>query len=124
FPESFILTDYLLRQLLEVLRGLVVDEAHIKRNLDFTGGLIMSERVMLGLTERGMGRQEAHEVLRQVAGQAFTGGRSLREVLAETPSVTALLTTEDIDRLLDPAEYIGTAVEQVQRVLRELRAAK
>lgn len=118
FPESFILTDYLLRQLQGVLQGLVVDEKRIRRNLELTGGLIMSERVMLGLTECGMGRQEAHEVLRQAAGAAFSTDQPLREILGRNPHVMKLLSADDLEKLLDPAGYIGTAVEQVQCVLR------
>ncbi len=124
FPESFILTDYLLRQLQTVLRGLVVDENHIRRNLELTGGLVMSERVMLGLTERGFGRQEAHEVLRQAAGAAFNSRRSLREVLGENARVMAAMPMADLERLLDPSGYIGTAVEQVQAVLRKYAPAR
>ncbi len=121
FPESFILTDYLLRQLQAVLRGLTVDEQRIRRNLELTGGLIMSERVMLGLTARGFGRQEAHEVLRQAAGAAFVSGRPLREVLRGNERVMAALPPRELERLLDPAGYIGTAVEQVKKVLSKYR---
>lgn len=122
FPESFILTDYMLRELLFVLRGLVIDEQRIQKNLDLTGGLIMSERVMLGLTERGLGRQEAHEVLRVAAKTAFESGKSLREVLLQNPKVTEIITPADLDSLLDPAGYIGTAVEQVEDVLKKYGA--
>lgn len=121
FPESFVLTDYLLRQLQAVLRGLTMDERRIRRNLELTGGLIMSERVMLGLTAHGLGRQEAHEILRQAAGAAFVSGRTLYEVLLENKQVTAVLSSRELEKLLDPAEYIGTAVAQVKNVLKKYR---
>jgi adenylosuccinate lyase len=121
FPEAFILTDYLLRQLDEVLKGLDIREDAVKRNLELTGGLIMSERLMLGLVERGIGRQQAHEILRLAAGEAFTEKRPLREVLLKNPQVAQLLTPAQLDECLDPAGYIGTAVAQVDRVIAELR---
>ncbi len=76
FPESFLLTDYLLRQLQAVLRGLTVDEKRIRLNLDLTGGLIMSERVMLGLTARGFGaRRRTRSCGRLPAPLSFPAGR-------------------------------------------------
>ncbi len=121
FPEAFILADYLLRQLNSVLKGLEIREEAVKRNLDLTGGLIMSERLMIGLVERGIGRQEAHEILRRAAGDAFRDRRPLREVLLQDARLAALLTPEALDQYLDPARYIGTAVDQTNRVIALLR---
>lgn len=122
FPEAFILTDYLLRQLHEVLTGLEIRPAAIRRNLELTGGLIMSERIMLALVARGLGRQAAHEIMRQAAGKAWQSGRPLRGILADNPRVTAVLKPKALDACLDPARYIGTAVEQVDSVLAKLRS--
>jgi len=121
FPEAFILTDYLLRQLSSVLKGLDIREDAVKRNLDLTGGLIMSERLMIGLVERGIGRQKAHELLRLAAGEAFMARRPLREVLLKDTQLAALMTPAELDQYLDPAGYIGTAVDQVNRVVALLR---
>jgi adenylosuccinate lyase len=76
---------------------------------------------MLGLTAHGLGRQEAHEILRQAAGAAFVSGRTLYEVLLENKQVTAVLSSRELEKLLDPAEYIGTAVAQVKNVLKKYR---
>ncbi len=121
FPEAFILTDYLLRQLNDVLKGLDIREDAIKRNLALTGGLIMSERVMIGLVQKGVGRQQAHEILRLAAGKAFQEKRPLRDILENNPQVAQALTSEQMNECLDPSRYIGTAVEQVDRVIATLR---
>ncbi len=121
FPESFMLTDYLLRQLDEVLSGLDIREDRIRDNLDMTGGLIMCERVMVTLVDRGMGRQDAHETLRLAAGETLKGGRKFKEVLMEIPGVLSLMQEEELDAVLDPRRYIGTAVEQVDAVIADLR---
>ncbi len=120
FPEAFILTDYMLRQLNEILRGLDLRADAIERNLKLTGGLIMSERVMLAMVERGMGRQQAHEILRQAAGQVLAQKRALEDTLLDWPEVATLFSRAEITALLDPAGYIGTAVEQVDQVLADL----
>lgn len=121
FPEAFMLTDYLLRQLNEVLGTLDIREARIRENLNLTAGLIMSERVMISLVERGMGRQEAHEVLRLAAGEALSAHRPLKEILMSHREVSSLLTEKELDAILDPNRYVGTAVEQVDAVIADLR---
>ena len=121
FPESFILTDYLLRQLKEVLAGLVFFEARIAENLGMTGGLIMCEHVMINMVERGIGRQDAHEILRVAAQAAFAARAPLKRILMDDPRVTAVMTETELDRALDPSSYVGTAVEQVERALALLR---
>jgi len=121
FPEAFILTDYLLRQLDEILRGLDIRTKTIQKNLGMTNGLIMSERVMLELVKRGLGRQEAHEILRQAARTAFAASQPLKEILLRDRRVTKVMTASALERCLDPASYIGTAVKQVDTLLAALR---
>jgi len=75
FPESFLLTDYLLRQLSDVLGALDIRADRIKANLNLTGGLVMSENLMIRLVALGMGRQEAHEILREAALKTLDGDR-------------------------------------------------
>jgi adenylosuccinate lyase len=121
FPEAFILTDYILRQLKEILVRLEINEKNIHRNLALTGGLIMSERIMIELVARGMGRQEAHEILRRAARESFTQGKPFRAVLLADKRVCAFLSEKELARCLEPANYIGTAVSQVERVIKDLR---
>lgn len=123
FPEAFILTDYILRQLKEILVHLEINEKNIRRNLALTGGLIMSERVMIELVARGMGRQEAHELLRQAAGDVCKTRKPFREVLMGNKRIMAFLKAKDLDRCLNPESYIGTAVAQVDRTFAKLRTS-
>jgi len=82
FPEAFILTDYVLRQLQDILGRLSISKKNVCRNLELTGGLIMSERVMIELVERGMGRQEAHELLRRAASDVFKNQETVSRGIA------------------------------------------
>lgn len=120
FPEAFILTDYMLRQMASILKGLTFNLANIERNLNLTKGLAMTEHVMLKLVEKGVGRQEAHELLRRSAMKAFNQGRPLREVLLEE-GVLNYLTEEELDYCLDPRNYVGEAGRIVDEVVRALR---
>jgi len=120
-PEGFILTDYILRQMTSILGGLEFDPGNIRRNLDLTRGLCLAERVMMELVRKGMGRQRAHEMLRRLATRCWEEGRSLREVMLEDPEASRLVTAKELDDWLRPENYLGTAVEQVDRVVEELR---
>ena len=119
-PESFVLLDEMLRVTIRVLKGLEFFPENIERNLYLTKNLIMAEPLMLKLTERGMGRQEAHELVRQLAMKAFREGRDFLEVVRESGEVRKYLSEEDLASL-KPGNYIGIAPEIVDNVLRYVR---
>ncbi|HZD43410.1 MAG TPA: adenylosuccinate lyase, partial [Methanomicrobiales archaeon] len=120
FPEATILTDHILKVMEQVLRGLTLNYENIERNLHLLQGINMAESVMIELTDRGMGRQEAHERLRVDSMHALGEGKGLAEVLAEDKEVLKYLKQDEIKHLLDHQQYIGTAVEQVDRVIQKL----
>ncbi len=116
-PESFILLDEILNRANIILSGLVIREENIKKNLKLTKGLNMAEAVMIAMTRKGLGRQEAHELLRKLAVETYNSGREYGEVLKENSEIKKYLSEEEIDEAMKPENYIGTAVEQVRKVL-------
>jgi len=120
-PEGFILTDYILRQMTGIIKGLTFDSENIERNLDMTLGLVLTERVMIELVGKGVGRQEAHELLRRLALKAWEEKRPLREVMMEDPEAMRLVTPAELDIWLDPHTYIGVAPQIVEAAVAELR---
>ncbi|MDK2891686.1 adenylosuccinate lyase [Methanohalophilus sp.] len=121
FPESCILTDHIINLGIRVLDNLRFYPENIKRNLELLRGLNMGEAVMIELAKRGVGRQEAHEIVRIAAMQAHEEGKHLKETLLENEAVKDVLTESEIEALVDPYKYIGTAVEQVDAVTDKLR---
>ena len=83
----------------------------------------MAESVMIALTEKGMGRQEAHEVLRKGAIDARNKDIPLGEVLRADKRVKKLLPGKALDKALDYSSYIGVAVETVDRLARKIKAS-
>jgi adenylosuccinate lyase len=120
-PEATILTDHILQVMTGVLSGLTIHRKNVKRNLSLLGGVPMAESVMVELARQGMGRQEAHTVLREASMKALAGGKTLAAVLAGNRKVTAILSPDEIEGLLDPERYTGTAPAQVDRVIACLR---
>ena len=120
-PEGFILTDYILRQMTSIVKGLTFDSDNIERNLEMTLGLILTERVMIELVSKGVGRQEGHELMRRLALKAWAEKRSLRQVMDEDEEATRLISPAEMDDWLNPHTYIGTSVEQVDRAVKILK---
>ncbi|GHF48931.1 3-carboxy-cis,cis-muconate cycloisomerase [Amycolatopsis bartoniae] len=104
---------YWLRTSLERLR---VDPARMRQNLDATGGAILSERVTTELAKE-TGRLAAHDAVTECTKKALAGDGELADLLAEDPLVGKHLTRDHIARLLDPADYLGSARVFVERAL-------
>ncbi|RLI90439.1 MAG: adenylosuccinate lyase [Candidatus Altiarchaeales archaeon] len=119
-PEACILTDYILNLCINLLKNLEFNYANIERNLELTRGRIMSESVMILLVEKGIGRQEAHEIIRRCAMESYEKNIPFRDVLMKNSHVLKHVTADELDMALDPKRYIGTASQQVDIVLREL----
>lgn len=114
FPEACILTDYILSLTSNVIANLHVDAQRMLRNLELTQGRAMSEAVMMALARKGMDRQEAHELLRQLTIKSEVEKRHFREILLENEAVRSRLSEEEIDEALSPRNYLGTAVKQAE----------
>ncbi len=123
FPETCVLTDHILKLGISVIEHLRFYPENIRRNLELLRGLNMGEAVMIELAKRGVGRQEAHELVRDSAMKAHETGQHFKNVLLEAPEVVRYLSAGDIENLVNPDKYIGTAVEQVESLVVKLREA-
>ena len=120
-PEVCLLLDEQLKTMVNVLKGLKVYPENIKRNLESQKDLIMSEAIMIAMVSKGADRQWAHEVIRRCSIEAWKNNKRLREVLVENPDVRRYLTVEEIEKFMMPENYIGTAKEQVEKVVAYVR---
>ena len=119
YPLAFCTLDYMMLEMCAVLSGLQFFPSAIERNLQMTQGGIMAERVMMALTERGMGRQDAHEFMRNASREAAAARRPLIDILREKPQVAKLFKTGELEALFNPATYVGQAPEIVKRAVAE-----
>ena len=120
-PESFIVTNFIMNEMIDILVGLEFFPDNIRKNLELSKGQIMAERLMILLTRKGMSRQEAHELLRNASIKAFKEGKHLKEALSENKDVTKYLSERELDNAFDPDTYIGEAVEIVEKAIREMK---
>lgn len=117
FAQSFIVTDYMLKEMNKLLAGLQFFPENIERNLELTGGSVLAERIMIELTEKGMNRQDAHELMRTASMEAYRDKKKLLQVLLEKKEVTKLIGKEELEKLFNPKNYIGESVEIVERAI-------
>jgi len=120
-PESCILVDYMLHLMINILSNAEIDEEKMLENVNLTQGRIMSEAVMIALTKKGMNRQKAHELIRRLAIKSVSGGIPFKDVLSKDSEVMEELSEEEIEGLLNPRSYLGTAVEQVEKCIEKTR---
>lgn len=115
-PESFILSAGALHQAKFALGGLIVDTERMKHNLGITRGLIVAEAVMMGMAPF-TGRQQAHNIVYDACRTVNEKGGTLAEALAALPEVTRHFDRAAIDRMTDPANYLGLAPQMVDRAV-------
>jgi len=119
-PEAFCLMAGALKQARSVVEGLEVDAVAMRRNIDLTGGLVMSEAVMMGLGPY-IGREYAHDLVYDLCRDAAAQGRPLLDLLAENDEITKHVDRDALATLLDPANYLGQSGVMVDRVLDRLQ---
>jgi adenylosuccinate lyase len=124
FPESCVLTDHVIRLTSTIIQNLRFYPDNIRKNLNLLNGLNMGEAIMIDLSKKGVGRQEAHEIVRQCAMSARESGIHMKDALIRNETVSKYLTDGEIIQLMDPDNYIGTAVEQVESLGAKLKKRK
>jgi adenylosuccinate lyase len=105
-PDSTIALDYVLDLTAFVLEGLEVDPGRMAENLERSHGLIYSQRVLLKLTEAGLARQKAYEIVQRNSMRAWKERRAFYELLAADPAVTEHLAPADLKACFDPTWYL------------------
>lgn len=122
-PHSFVLLDEMFYKMGQVFSGLTVNRERMIRNIESSRGLIMAESVMMKMTEKGIGRQDAHEIVRESSMTAEDDDRQLRDVLLERQDLKGVMSEEDIRSAMDPANYTGGAGEIVDSMVSEVEKA-
>lgn len=108
--------------LVPLIHGLEVDPARMRANLGLTKGLINAEAAMLALAD-ALGRQEAHHVVHHAVERVNGEGLSFADALLADERVAAALTAEQIETLLDPANYTGLSEQIAREAAHSARAA-
>jgi adenylosuccinate lyase len=115
-PDSCILTDYLLHRTTEMLERLAVYPERMRANLEMTRGMIFSGELLLALTERGLSRERAYEIVQRHARRAWDEGADFRELVRADPEVRAHLTLTEIEEIF----RLDRALRHVDAIFRRV----
>jgi 3-carboxy-cis,cis-muconate cycloisomerase len=107
-PEIVLLTAGALAQMTSALSALEVNPTRMGINLDVTQGLLMAEAVVMALAPK-LGREPARRLLEQSCRKATAAGLPLRAILSAESKITDLLSVQELDLLLEPSHYLGSA---------------
>ena len=100
-PDSTINVDYCCRKLTNLVDKLLVYPEAMMENLNKTGGLIFSQRIMLAVVSKGVLREDAYKWVQRNAMARWLKGEDFRTNVEKDPDITKYLTKEEIDNCFD-----------------------
>lgn len=107
----------------DVLTNLWVDSRKMIENITNQKGLVMAEKVMIELVSHGIGRDEAHEIMRAASFEAIANDEELIDICSRTPAISAAFDAEELEIMFDPANHIGVSGEIVDEAVMLAREA-
>ncbi len=119
-PQFYILLEYIIIKSDNVFSNLYVNKEKMAENMSRAGGLPMAEAFVIALGKTDLGRQEAHELVRQISMDAESNKLTFNEAISNNSTVKEYLSNEIIQKTLDPENYIGHSEEIIDKVLDSL----
>ncbi|MDH4154621.1 MAG: adenylosuccinate lyase [Nitrospira sp.] len=122
-PDSTILIDYMLAKVTDLIEHLVVYPDRMRRNLELTGGLVYSQRLLLALIEKGAQRKESYEAVQRNAMASWRGGGALQELAEKDPFISGHLNGREIATCFNPQYYLRHLDQIYRRVFGRARSS-
>ena len=92
----------------------------MRKNLDLTNGLILSQRLTFYLADK-IGKDTANDLMHDVAKYALENNLSLKDAALRNNIIAENVTEKQIDNILDPETYIGLAAEQAELIIKDIK---
>ncbi len=106
-PDVCILTHFMLVEITDLVKHLLVYPENMKRNMNLYGGVVFSQRVLLTLVEKGMSREEAYSVVQSCAHEAWNKPEGdFHALIAKDSRITSQLTPEEVEACFDPQHHL------------------
>ena len=116
-PQFYILLEFIIKKTENVFSNLYVNKDKMKENLEGAGGLPMAEAFVIALGKTELGRQEAHELVRNITMEAEKQGLTFSQNIRDNDEVKKYLSDKEITNCLEPNNYVGHSHEIIDRVL-------
>jgi len=107
FPDTCILIHFMLKEITDLVKNLLVYPENMKRNMNVYGGVIFSQRVLLALVEKGLNREEAYKIVQECAHKAWNTERgNFQELIVQDTQVKSVLSPQEIEACFDPQQHL------------------
>ena len=122
-PHVFALLDDMIFKMDDVFTNLSVNKGRMMKNIESAKGLIMAEPVMMKMTEKGIGRQDAHEIIREASMIAVEKDMQLLDVLLKDKTVMKAMSEKELRDAMNPANYTGGSKQIVDEMVKAAEKA-
>jgi adenylosuccinate lyase len=115
-PDTTITLDFALNRLSGVIENLLVYPESMKKNIDQLGGLIFSQRVLLGLTQAGVSREESYKIVQRNATKVWQNGQNFLSSLKSDKEVTEKISSDELEGFFDldyHTKHVNTLFQRV-----------
>jgi adenylosuccinate lyase len=117
FPDAFILVDYALNRMTQVITGLEINKKRMLENMKLSQGHLFSSHVLLALIEKGLSREEAYKIV-QTHAHELKPGESLKTSLGKDAQVSKLITKKQLEQIFSGVKHIQTIQKLIPRALK------
>ncbi len=116
-PDTCILTHFMLKEITNLVKNLLVYPDNMKRNMNVYGGVIFSQRVLLALVEKGMSREDAYQAVQKCAHEAWNKeDGNFHALVCKDTQIAQYLSAEDIENCFDPQHHLQNLDTIYQRL--------
>jgi len=119
FPDTFILTDFILAESTDIIKNWNVFPDRMKKNFDLTRGLIFSQRVLLALTKKDLSRDDAYLLVQKNSLKAWQENLDFKELVSSDPDIKKTLSSEEIEDCFSLDAYLEHIDDIFERVLKD-----
>lgn len=116
FPDACILLDFMLHETNDIIGELVVYPDRMLANLNMSGGLIFSQRILLALVDGGMDRHDAYKLVQRYAHGSVDSGQTFRELITQDTEVQSRISEAQIEKSFDPWDQLGNIDATFERL--------
>ena len=117
FPDSFILTDFILAETTDIIKNWKVNTDKMEENVNLTRGLIFSQSVLLALTKKNTTREQAFQLVQTNSMKAWNEGRDFKELIQTDEKIGKILTEKEIDACFSLDPYLSKIDYIFEKVL-------
>ncbi|MEH2439180.1 adenylosuccinate lyase [Nostoc sp.] len=116
-PDACTLTHFMLSEITDLVKNLLVYPENMARNLNCYGGVVFSQKVLLALIDKGSNREEAYAIVQESAHIAWNKpGGNFQDLISKDPRVTEKLSPTELEVCFDPQQHLQHLEEVYQRL--------